>query len=322
MHLMPVPITRTFPVSFDKNGNIINLDLAYPSRGWIIPTWTSGFISFAVPFAVYLLAQIRIKSAWDANSAIVGTIWAVLLATLFQLTTKAFIGGFRPNFLDVCQPDIELAKDPLHNKTGLNGVGFQQIMYTTEICTQEDDTALRTAMTSFPSGHSAAGFAAFGFLFFWLNSKLKVWADYRPSFWKITVTMLPLLFALLNACILTVDAAHHWYDILAGSIIGCVMAVAAYRNTYAALWDWRYNHLPLHGGEAFVYGAEETLDYSALTLTRKVGWGGRRDWLRLGPDITGRRVTFAHQTSSVPGGNMTPRARPLSSVPEASHDQV
>ncbi|KAL6863323.1 hypothetical protein ACO1O0_003572 [Amphichorda felina] len=317
--MLPVPTTRTFPITLDKDGNIANLDLSYPARGWIIPTWTSGFITFAVPFAVYLLAQIRIKSAWDANSAIVGTIWAVLLATLFQLLTKALIGGFRPNFLDVCMPDIELAKDPLHNKTGLNGVGFHQVMYTIEICTQPDKGKLRTAITSFPSGHSAAGFAAFGFLFFWLNSKLKVWADYRPKFWKLTATMLPLLFAFVNSCLLTVDAAHHWYDILAGSIIGFAMAVAAYRTTYAALWDWRYNHLHLRGKEAFVYSSEDAVDYSAQTITREVGWGGKRDWLRLDPNTTGRRVTFADQTSSALPGGVTTRARPGTPAADAGH---
>ena len=282
INALPVPLTRTFPITFDESGNIVNPDLAYPYRGWIIPSWLSGLISFIIPYSVYLLAQIRLRSAWDASNALMGTAWSVLLATVFQVVLKSLTGGLRPSFLEVCMPDIELAKDPAHNKTGLNGVGFHNIMYTIEICTQTDKDKLHTAMTSFPSGHSSAGFASFGFLFLWLNSKLKVWADYRPAFWKMVATVLPLLAALTNACILTVDMAHHWYDILGGSVLGCAMALVSYRATYAAVWDPRYNHLPLHGREAFVYGAD-TVDYAALTLTRKVGWGGKRDWLRDDP---------------------------------------
>lgn len=35
------------------------------------------------------------------------------------------------------------------------------------------------------------------------------------------------------------------YDILAGSIIGIVFAFATYRAYYQAIFDSRYNHIPL-----------------------------------------------------------------------------
>lgn len=238
----------------------------------------SGFTTFAIPLLVYALAQLRIRSVWDLNSAVLGTIWAVLLATLFQLALKLIVGGFRPYFLEVCRPDISRALEG--NGTGLDGSGFHQIMYTVDICTQTDARLLRNAMTSFPSGHSASCFAGFGFFFLWLNSKLKVWADYRPAFWKLLLTMAPLILAMVNACVLTVDAAHHWYDILGGTVIGIITAFAAYRSMYAAVWDWRYNHLSLHGKDAFLYGRHDEVDYSGRTLTRKADWGGKRHWLR------------------------------------------
>lgn len=251
-------------------------------------------MSIGLPIVVYSLAQIRLRSAWDADAAIMGTIWAVLLATLFQVTTKVLVSGFRPSFLSVCKPDLSLLQDPYHNATGLNGVGFRQVMYTTEICTETDPLLLRNAMTSFPSGHSAAGFSGYGFLHLWLNSKLKTWADYRPAFWKLVVTMLPLLAAFLNACILTVDAAHHWYDALAGSAIGSVMAVAAYRATHAAVWDWRYNHLRLNASEAFTYNVDDNLnDNAGLTLTGKAGWGRNRNWVREALDSAESSAVFA-----------------------------
>ncbi|KAK7426421.1 hypothetical protein QQZ08_007015 [Neonectria magnoliae] len=294
---IPTLVTRTFPVTFDVSGDIIYPQWAYPYRGWIIPSWLSGVISIATPFAFYLLAQIRLKSAWDASNAIIGTTWAVILASVFQVALKQLVGGFRPYFLDVCMPDISLAGS--HNKTGLNGVGFHQVMYTIDICTQTDHAKLKNAITSFPSGHSTAAFAGFGFLFLWLNAKLKVWADHKPSFWKLSLTFLPLLIAVLIAGSLTIDAAHNWYDIVAGSTIGIVMALAAYRTSYAAVWDWRFNHLPLQQKEAFRFGFDGDLDYASQTLSASVGWGAKRDWPHGGLDSAASSTVFARRTSGI-----------------------
>lgn len=272
----PIQSTRTFPITFSTSGDIVFPQWAYPYRGWIIPAWQSGTASIAGPIVIYLIAQIRIRSAWDATNAVMGTTWACLLGSLVQVILKQLIGGFRPYFLDVCQPDLSRA--PTHNASGLNGVGFQKLMYTTEICTQEDPFMLKNAITSFPSGHSTAAFAGFGFLFLWTNAKLKVWADYKPSMWKVALTLMPVGCAAMIACSLTVDAAHNWYDIAAGSAIGCIMALSSYRSSYASVWDWRFNHIPLRPDESFRYEWNEKLLYKRYTLTRSAEWD-ERDWL-------------------------------------------
>ncbi|KHN97232.1 phosphatidic acid phosphatase beta [Metarhizium album ARSEF 1941] len=258
---------RTFPITFDGSGDIVYPEWAYPYRGWIVPAWVLGAASILGPVLVYLVAQIQVKSAWDASNAIMGTLWAVTLGTFFHVVIKQLIGGFRPYFLDVCRPDVSLAET--HNRSGLNAVGFQQVMYTTDICTQTNASRLKDAVTSFPSGHSTAAFAGFVFLLLWLNAKLKVWADHKPAFWKLGLVMAPLLVAVTMACSLTIDAAHNWYDIVGGSMIGTVTAVASYRCTYAAVLDWRFNHLPLRETEPFAYDC----DIVTQTVTRSVGWG-------------------------------------------------
>lgn len=245
-----------------------------------MPARQAGTLSIGGPMLVYLAAQLRIRSAWDASNAILGTAWAALLGSLFQVVLKQLIGGFRPYFLDVCMPDPSLASQPGHNLTGLNGVGFQRVMYTTEICTQPDAFMLKNAVTSFPSGHSTAAFAGFGFLFLWTHAKLKVWADHRPSFWKLALTLLPLLVAVTMACALTIDAAHNWYDIVAGAMIGMSMALASYRSSYAAVWDWRFNHIPLLPNVPFAYDADGEADHVTETISQSAGWGkAKRSWL-------------------------------------------
>ncbi|RDA90965.1 hypothetical protein CP533_3076 [Ophiocordyceps camponoti-saundersi (nom. inval.)] len=274
IYLADVPVTRTFPITFSPSGDVVYPEWAYPYRGWIIPSWASGVVAIGGPIVIYTAAQIRIRSAWDASCAIMGSIWAVLLASFFQVVLKQLIGGFRPYFLQVCMPDVGDFVD----RTGLNGVGFQSLMYSVDVCTQPDASLLKTAITSFPSGHTSATCAGFGFVFLWLNAKLKAWADHRPAFWKLFLTIAPLLLSALVACSLTIDAAHNWYDIVGGAVIGFTMALAAYRASYAAVWDWHFNHVPLHPRKAFSYDVAD-YDFAPLTLTKTAGWGRAEAWL-------------------------------------------
>ncbi|OAA71529.1 phosphatidic acid phosphatase beta [Cordyceps fumosorosea ARSEF 2679] len=281
IYYAPIPCMRTFPITFDGSGDIVYPEWAYPYRGWLLPAHQAGTLSLGGPMLVYLVAgALRLHSLWDASNAVLGTAWAGLLGALAQVVLKQLVGGFRPYFLSVCMPDPSLGR--ANNRTGLNGVGFQRVMYSTDVCTQPDPWLLKTAATAFPSGHATAAFAGLGFLFLWTHAKLKVWADHRPAFWKLALTLLPLLVAATVACALTVDAAHNWYDIAAGAAIGVGAALASYRASYAAVWDWRYNHIPLLPGQPFAYDGDGEADHVAATLAQTAGWGAssrKKRWL-------------------------------------------
>jgi membrane-associated phospholipid phosphatase len=273
----PYAATRNFPITFNASGDIVYPQFAYPNRGWIISPSLSGVISAVIPIGIMLLAQLRIRSFWDFNNSVLGLLYSLILGSLFQVVIKQLIGGFRPIFLDVCRPDISRAAT--HNVTGLNGVGFHQIMYTVEVCTNPDKQALKNAMTSFPSGHATTAFAAYVFLFLWMNAKLKVWANFQASFYWLAALLAPLLGATLMAACLTVDQAHNWYDVCAGVVIGTIVAFMVYRLLYAAVWDWRYNHIPLRRNRVFDYAAAAALPAEVLeraVWVRKLGWGRKR----------------------------------------------
>jgi diacylglycerol diphosphate phosphatase / phosphatidate phosphatase len=89
--------------------------------------------------------------------------------------------------------------------------------------------------------------------------------------WKMIILYAPLLGATLIGGALTIDEYHNWYDVFAGAVIGTVMAFSAYRMVYAAIWDWRFNHIPMHRGQAFMYGGD--MDGVDALWTRKAGWG-------------------------------------------------
>ncbi|GAA6059530.1 hypothetical protein JCM10212_006028 [Sporobolomyces blumeae] len=228
----PAP-TRSFPITF-SNGEIVYPQFAYPLRKNIIPIWAAALIAFFVPFVSFSLVQIRVRNFDDFNTAVFGVLFSLINAACFQVFIKWLIGGLRPHFLAVCQPNV----------TGVIGNGFQNIMFDRSVCTG-DRNEINDSLESMPSGHSTAAWAGLLFLSLYLNGKLKVFADYRPQFWKMLAFFAPLLGAFLIAGSLTIDEYHHWYDVLIGSLIGSASALAAYRMSYASIWDFRFNHLPL-----------------------------------------------------------------------------
>ena len=238
-----------------------------------------------IPIVVILFMQIRIRSFWDVNNGVIGLLYSLITAAVFQVFLKWLIGGLRPHFLgkmaflsyqddqadrsypDVCKPAVP----PSGAQTGN---GFGQIMYDRKICTG-DEKEINDSLESFPSGHTTAAFAGFVYLYLYLNAKLKVFSNYHPAYWKLIVTYMPILGAVLIGGALTIDEFHNWYDVFAGAVIGTVMAFSAYRMVYASVWDFRFNHVPLIRGLPFGYaGNGAAIDaFRGAMWTRQAGWG-------------------------------------------------
>jgi membrane-associated phospholipid phosphatase len=265
-------------------------------RKEIVPIWLAAFLAALIPILGILIMQIRVRSFWDVNNGIFGLLYSLISAAVFQVFVKWLIGGLRPHFLDVCQPDTSLATG-----TGYNRKGFQQLYFTREICTGNIDQ-IDDSLESFPSGHSTAAFAGFVFLYLYLNAKLKVFSNYHPAMWKLIVIYAPVLGAVLIGGALTIDNFHNWYDVVAGAIIGTIMAFSSYRMTYAAIWDWRYNHIPLNRNVPFPYLPES----GGPVFTRKAGWGDATGVLGQGNDRNYHDHTHDanqdgyHPSSSIP----------------------
>jgi diacylglycerol diphosphate phosphatase/phosphatidate phosphatase len=114
----------------------------------IIPIWLAAFLASMIPIFIILCMQTRIRSFWDANNAIMGLLYSLINAAVFQVFLKWLIGGLRPHFLSVCNP-----LRPGVN--GHDGKGFTQIMYDRSVC-RGDEKEINDSLESFPSGHSTA----------------------------------------------------------------------------------------------------------------------------------------------------------------------
>lgn len=263
----PAP-SRSFPITF-SDGEVVYPEVAYPLRNEIIPIWAAALMASLIPILIFLVMQIRIRSFWDVNNATIGLLYSLITAAVFQVFLKWLIGGLRPHFLAVCDPDPAIV-----NAAQGSGNGFQGLMFDRSVC-RGNRADVNDALESFPSGHATAAFAGFMFLYYYLNAKLKVWSNYHPAMWKLLATYAPVLGATLIAGAMTIDEYHHWYDVLFGAIIGTVMATSSYRMVYASVWDFRCNHVPLTRHTPFSYGAGAAGagGFDSAVFTRKAGWG-------------------------------------------------
>jgi diacylglycerol diphosphate phosphatase/phosphatidate phosphatase len=217
-------------------------------------------LPFSLPFPL-LYSSCKFDGA-DAPQ-LIGLGYALSTSTLFQSFIKIFIGGLRPHFLTICNP-INPPSFPGKLTLPTNGLNF----YTaSQVCTGSDKK-VKEAQMSFPSGHSCAAFAGFGFLALYLNAKFKVlsrggrFRDYygssasteqrevrsgRVHHWKLVLFMAPWCFAMVLALSKIRDGWHHPIDVIFGALVGTLFAHMAYRMVYRSVYDARTNHVPLEG---------------------------------------------------------------------------
>lgn len=169
--IRPAP-SRSFPI-YNLDSNIAYPEFAYPLRHEIIPIWAAAVLASLIPMLVFLVMQIRVRSFWDFNNAMFGLLYALITAAVFQVFVKWLIGGLRPHFLAVCDPDLSkeagnggfLHCVAAHVAVLKQSLGFRGIMHTRKVCRNTDQHAVNDALESFPSGHTTAAFAGFGCYF-------------------------------------------------------------------------------------------------------------------------------------------------------------
>lgn len=224
-------------IIWDEQGNFVNYDIGFNRQHNIIPIWLSAFLSVIIPTVVFLVSQLRIRSFYDLHVAFWANIWSIVVASIFQVFNKLLIGGVRPHFLDVCQPDPSIRPG--------DGVGFHGLYFTSEICRGPNKRWINDALKSWPSGHTSVAFGGFMLLSLYINGHYKVFSDERAALWKITIFFMPILGACLIGGAMILDHSHQWYDVLGGAVIGICTSFACYRASYASVFDHRFNHIPL-----------------------------------------------------------------------------
>ncbi|KAG2020839.1 lipid phosphate phosphatase 1 [Coprinopsis cinerea AmutBmut pab1-1] len=243
-------------------------EYSFPRKTQIVPIWASALMAIFIPLVFFVLAQARRQSVDDLLTTFLGLIKSVVSSSVFQVIIKATIGGLRPHFYDVCKPLVSPGDAP-------SGIGFNDIIYDPSICTG-DSEHIKDALRTMPSGHSAAAWSGLMFLAFYLNAQLKVISGNNPAYWKSVLFLAPILGAFLLSAYLVRDHHHHWSDVIVGSAIGIGTATLAFRQTFASIWDYRYNHILLPRMTSLLHRQpRQTLSHRPprdLPFTRESGW--------------------------------------------------
>lgn len=101
----------------------------------------------------------------------------------------------------MCQPDPMKLRN-LHSAREASEGGA--VWATISVCRGTPE-AIKAAMQSFPSGHSASVLTAGVFLALYLNAKLKAFANYQTRLWKMVLVIMPVVGAICAAGLLIVD---------------------------------------------------------------------------------------------------------------------
>ncbi|KAK2761295.1 hypothetical protein FQN54_001817 [Arachnomyces sp. PD_36] len=160
---------------------------------------------------------------WELNCGILGLLLSEGAAFVITGALKNACGKPRPDIIDRCKP----------NESPVFGLSN----YT--MCTQEDHHILKDGFRSFPSGHSSSSFAGLFYLSLYLCGKMHV-LDNRGEVWKTFLILCPTLGASLIATSRIMDARHHPFDVITGSLLGILVAWASYRQYFPPLTEpWR-----------------------------------------------------------------------------------
>ncbi|CAI4233133.1 unnamed protein product [Auanema sp. JU1783] len=149
---------------------------------------------------------------------------AYALCTFTMEFLKCWFGRLRPHFVAVCQPDwtkMDCSTDP------------SAIIPASDIvCLNSDFHRVRTARTSFPSGHTAAAVFVWLFYTFYLIRMSRI--SNVELVTKMRNIILPAITAwtLLTGITRVTDNWHHPTDVLGGIILALVCFVPLYWKTW------------------------------------------------------------------------------------------
>ncbi|KAL8857913.1 MAG: hypothetical protein Q9178_005532 [Gyalolechia marmorata] len=174
------------------------------------------------------LGKYRLKDRlWELNCGILGLLLSQGAAFVITGALKNATGKPRPDLISRCRP-LEGSADPL--PFGLSDIS---------ICTQTNHKVLKDGFRSFPSGHSSSAFAGLFYLSIYLAAKMHV-LDNKGEVWKTFIVMIPTLGAALIAISRIMDARHHPFDVISGSMLGMLVAWGAYRQYFPPVTEtWR-----------------------------------------------------------------------------------
>ncbi|KAL4867341.1 hypothetical protein BDV12DRAFT_171486 [Aspergillus spectabilis] len=239
---------------------------------------------------------------WEFNCGFLGLVLSQAVCFVITQALKTACGKPRPDIIARCQPRPG-SEDP--SPYGLSD---------SSICTG-DPHLLTDGFRSWPSGHSSSSFAGLFFLSLWVGGKLHI-MDNKGEVWKMFLVMTPSLGASLIAVSRIMDARHHPFDVITGSMLGILCASISYRQYFPSLSE------PWKKGRAYPirsWGTEPTYPtepYNSHDST--VALRNPEEERFHAPEREHEHDTSEERTGPIPHPQQYPPSNPYASNPYAS----
>nr|CDJ95874.1 Phosphatidic acid phosphatase type 2 haloperoxidase domain containing protein [Haemonchus contortus] len=214
------PYERPIPCNDDSINRPFQNNTVRMKQLLVISLGTPFFIICFVEALIFRASQGTNKLAnYFTTSTLLYLTYLISFAvcTFLMEYLKCTIGRLRPHFLAVCQPDW----------SRMDCTDKEYIPVSETFCMNPDTRRIRTARTSFPSGHTAAAFHVWMFLGLYLCRMANITGI--PSLYK-TRNILLAIFTIwtgFTAISRITDYWHHPSDVLGGIVLAasCILPV-------------------------------------------------------------------------------------------------
>ncbi|WKY09504.1 hypothetical protein Q1695_002123 [Nippostrongylus brasiliensis] len=140
---------------------------------------------------------------------------------------KCAFGRLRPHFLAVCQPDW--SRMDCSNK--------ESVPVSETFCMNPDTRRIRTARTSFPSGHTAAAFHIWIFLALYLTRVARHTGISSLYHTRNVVMAIFTVWTAFTAITRVTDYWHYPSDVLGGVVLAMVCVLPVFGNLWRTTED-------------------------------------------------------------------------------------
>ncbi|CAF0888758.1 unnamed protein product [Brachionus calyciflorus] len=158
-------------------------------------------------------------------------ILGIAITLLLTEIGKKWVGRLRPHFMDVCKPNYDKLECTI---TTLKGEVYKPIDTGSNFCTG-DLKKVTEARLSFPSGHSSYSWYCMVFLIIYLEARLFL---LRLRYIKPLIQMSAFIAAFVTALSRISDYHHRGSDVIGGTVLGIIIALAVTLLVGRVLWDY------------------------------------------------------------------------------------
>ncbi|XP_050352666.1 phospholipid phosphatase 2-like isoform X2 [Nymphalis io] len=202
-------------------------DLSFPHTGDTISISLIAAITVIVPYLIlwtietilhrddeYTIKKNKLQaSARTAAFIYRDYIYGAVVNLMVLEVVKCVVGSPRPTFFDLCEPDKARTCN-----------GSEYISSYTCTSTRYSRYLQIDSIRSFPSGHTSLSVYCGLFLAWYLQRRAFSWHN-RTVLLVPLVQILCMIYAVVCPLTRITDHRHHWWDVLAGAIVGIFSVV-------------------------------------------------------------------------------------------------